>query len=218
MTLLPPPLRRGSDLIPCQRGLRRMLRAAMNSPTRHVTRCLVGGIVALLPIGGTILAIAYLEVVLTESWRSEVSWYFPGLGLLLAVAVIYFVGLFVTTFLGKWLRRRADMVLEKLPILGSLYQSLKEVLGYDSKRDRFFEAVVAVSVDDGFEIGLVTGSAPGPDGEEHSVVFVPSSPNPTNGRLLLLPPDRIRTLDLRAADALRGLVSMGKTPLRSAPE
>lgn len=186
----------------------------MSSPTRHVTRCLVGGIVALLPIGGTVLGIAYLEDVLTESWRDQVAWYFPGLGLVLALAVIYLVGLFVTTFLGKWLWRRVDGLLERLPVIGSLYQSLKEVLGYDSKRDRFFEAVVAVSVDDGFEIGLVTGTAPGPDGSEHTVVFVPSSPNPTNGRLLLLPKDRIRSLDMRAADALRGLVSMGKTPLR----
>jgi len=185
----------------------------MSFPTRHVTRCLVGGIVALLPIGGTILGVAYLEAVLTESWREEVSWYFPGLGLVLALAVIYVVGLFVTTFLGKWMWRRIDRLLEKLPILGSLYQSLKEVLGYDSRRDKFFEGVVAVAVDDGFEIGLVTGSAPGPDGEDHAVVFVPSSPNPTNGRLLLLPPGRARKLDMRAADALRGLVSMGKTPL-----
>lgn len=188
----------------------------MNTPTRHVTRCLVGGIVALLPIGGTVLGVAYLEDVLTESWRDEAAaWYFPGLGLLLALLVIYFVGLFVTTFVGKWLWRRIDGLLEKLPILGSLYQSLKEVLGYDSKRDRFFEAVVAIAVDDGFEIGLVTGTAPGPDGTEHTVVFVPSSPNPTNGRLLLLPEDRLKRLDLRAADALRGLVSMGKTPLKA---
>ena len=75
--------------------------------------------------------------------------------------------------------------------------------------------MVAVEVDDGFEIGLVTGTAPGPDGEEHTVVFVPSSPNPTNGRLLLLHKEKLRKLDLRAADALRGLVSMGKTPLKS---
>jgi len=191
----------------------------MNTPTRHVTRCLVGGIVALLPIGGTVLGVAYLEDVLTESWRDEAaSWYFPGLGLLLALLVIYFVGLFVTTFVGKWLWRRIDSLLEKLPVLGSLYQSLKEVLGYDSKRDRFFESVVAVAVDDGFEIGLVTGTAPGPDGTEHTVVFVPSSPNPTNGRLLLLPEDRLKKLDLRAADALRGLVSMGKTPLKAEAE
>lgn len=193
-----------------------MLPPAMNTKTSHVTRCLVAGIVALLPIGGTILAVAYLENVLTEAWRDDVGgWYFPGLGLMLAVAVIYIVGLFVTTFLGRWLWRRLDRLLERLPVVGSLYESLKEVLGYDSKRDKFFEAVVAVTVDDGFEIGLVTGSAPGPDGVEHAVVFVPSSPNPTNGRLLLLPKQSLRKLDLRAADALRGLVSMGKTPLKS---
>lgn len=190
-----------------------MIAAAMSSPMRHISRCLVGGFVALLPVGGTILGTVYLETILAESWREEISWYFPGLGLLLALVVVYAVGLFVTTFLGKWLWRRVDAVLEKLPILGSLYQSLKEVLGYDSARDKFFQDVVAVAVGDGFEIGLVTGTAPGPDGEEHSIVFVPSSPNPTNGRLLLLPPDRMKKLDLRAADALRGLVSLGKTPL-----
>ena len=95
----------------------------------------------------------------------------------------------------------------------TMWKEFKEVLGYDTERDRFFESVVAVRVDDGFEIGLVTGRADGPDGTEHTIVFVPSSPNPSNGRLLLLPPDHIKVLDLRAADALRGLVSMGKTPL-----
>ena len=188
--------------------------AVMNSAMRHVTRCLVGGVVA-LPIGGTILGVTYLEATITAGWRDEVSWYFPGLGLVLAVLVVYVVGLFVTTFLGRWLWRAADKLLERLPLIGTLYQSLKEVLGYDTQKDRFFEAVVAVRVDEGFEIGLVTGKADGPDGTEHTLVFVPSAPNPSNGRLLLLPPERIQALDLRAADALRGLVSMGKTPLRS---
>jgi len=186
----------------------------MNSPVRHVTRCLVGGIVALLPIGGTALGIFYLETTLSESFRDE-GWYFWGLGLLAALALIYVVGLFVTTFVGRWLWKAVDKLLERLPLVGTLYQSLKEVLGYDTDRDRFFEAVVAVRVDDGFEIGLVTGTADGPDGTEHTLVFVPSSPNPTNGRLLLLPAEHIKKLDLRAADALRGLVSMGKTPLKS---
>ena len=185
----------------------------MNGPTRHVTRCLIGGIVALLPIGGTVLGVAWLEVTLAESWRDHVAFYFPGLGILLALLAIYVVGLLVTTFVGRWLWRRVDRVLEGLPVVGTLYQSLKELLGYDTARDRFFESVVAVPARDGFEVGLVTGTAPGPDGTEHTVVFVPSSPNPTNGRLLLMPPDRLRKLDLRAADALRGLVSMGKTPL-----
>ena len=61
----------------------------MKTLARHVSRCLIGGIVALLPIGGAILGVVYLESVLTESWRDDASWYFPGLGLLLGLAVIY---------------------------------------------------------------------------------------------------------------------------------
>ena len=186
----------------------------MNAPVRHITRCLVAGIVALLPLGGVVFAIVGLEGILSESWRSKVSWYFPGLGLLLALLVVYAIGVFVTTFAGRWLWRRVDRLLENLPLLGTLYQSLKEVLGYDSARERFFQGVVAVPADEGFELGFVTGTAAGPDGQPHTLVFVPSAPNPTNGKLLLIEPGRLQKLDVRTADALRALVSMGKTSLR----
>jgi uncharacterized membrane protein len=184
------------------------------NPTRHFTRCLVAGIVALLPMGGAVFSIVWLEGTLTEGWRDE-TWYFPGLGLLLALAVVYLIGLFVTTFLGKWLWRTIDRVLERLPLLGTLYQSLKEVLGYDTTRERFFRGVVAVRADEGYEIGFVTGEGPGPDGTTHTLVFVPSVPNPTNGKLLLVDPARLQKLDVRTADALRTLVSIGKTPLKA---
>ena len=184
------------------------------SKAQHVTRCLVAGIVALLPLGGVVFAIVGLEGVLTGSWRDKVSWYFPGLGLLLALVVVYLIGLFVTTFVGRWLWRRIDRLLERTPLLGTLYQSLKEVLGYDSTRERFFRGVVAVPADEGYEIGFVTGEGAGPNGAPHTLVFVPSVPNPTNGRLLLIDPARLVVLDVRTHDALRALVSMGKTPLR----
>ena len=47
-----------------------------------------------------------------------------------------------------------------------------------------------------------------------TLVFVPSAPNPTNGKLLLVEPARLQKLDVKTADALRALVSMGKTSLR----
>lgn len=191
-----------------------MLPPAMKAPARHLTRCLVAGIVALLPMGGAVFTIVWLEGAIASWWRDEVRWYFPGLGLLLAVLAVYLVGLFVTTFVGRWLWRSVDRLLESLPLLGPLYQSLKEVLGYDSARGRFFQGVVAVRADEGHEIGFVTGEGPGPDGRPHTLVFVPSTPNPTNGKLLLVEPARLQRLDVRTADALRALVSLGKTPLR----
>jgi uncharacterized membrane protein len=71
-----------------------------------------------------------------------------------------------------------------------------------------------VPADEGYEIGFVTGEGAGPNGAPHTLVFVPSVPNPTNGRLLLIDPARLVVLDVRTHDALRALVSMGKTPLR----
>lgn len=190
-----------------------MLPQRMVSPTRHVTRCMVAGIVALLPMGGAVFTVVWLENAISGSWREKLPFYFPGLGLLLALVAIYVVGFFVTTFVGRWLWRRADRLLENLPLLGAAYQSVKEVLGYDSTRERFFQGVVAVRADEGYEIGFVTGESPGPDGRTHTVVFVPSAPNPTNGKLLLVEPTRLLRLDVRTADALRALVSIGKTPL-----
>lgn len=191
-----------------------MLAAAMNAPLQHVARCLVAGLVALLPIAGAVLGLVWLEGALSASWRAQVAWYFPGLGMLLAAAAVYTVGLAVTTFVGRWLWRVADRALERLPVLGSLYQSLKEVLGYDSGRERFFQAVVAVACEGGEQIGFVTGEAALGDGAPRLTIFVPGSPNPTSGRLLLLPPNAVRRLDVRPADALRTLVAMGKSPLR----
>lgn len=187
----------------------------MKSPASHVSRCMVAGIVALLPMGGAVFTVVWLENSISSSWRAQLGgFYFPGLGLLLALVATYAVGLFVTTFVGRWLWRRTDRLLENVPLLGALYQSLKEVLGYDSAKHKFFQGVVAVQSDEGYELGFVTGESPGPDGKLHTLVFVPSTPNPTNGRLLLIDPARLRKLDVRTADALRALVSMGKTPLR----
>lgn len=188
------------------------------NPTRHVTRCLVAGVVALLPIGGTVLTIVWLETTLSESWRAGGLPYFPGAGILLALLGLYAVGLFVTTFLGRFLWRRVDRLLEGLPLLGTMYQSLKEVLGYDTGKERFFQGVVAVEVEGGHELGFVTGETTGPDGSQRTLVFVPGSPNPTNGRLLLMDPAGLQPMPVRAADALRTLVAIGKTPLTGAAE
>jgi uncharacterized membrane protein len=185
----------------------------MKNPTSHVTRCLVAGFVALLPLGGAVFTVVWLESTLAGDWLGKQWFYVPGLGLLLALATVYAIGLLVTTFVGRWLWRRLDRSIESLPLLGTLYQSLKEVLGYDSGKELFFRGVVAVPSDGGLELGFVTGDTRLPDGTEKTLVFVPSAPNPTNGKLLLVDPARLQKLDVKTADALRALVSMGKTPL-----
>lgn len=189
----------------------------MQSPMAHVTRCFVAGIVALLPIGGIGITILWLESVLSSGWLRDQRFYFPGLGLMLAMVAIYLTGVVATTFVGRYLWKFLDRGLERLPLFGTLYQSLKEILGYDSSKDHFFRGVVAVPSVTGHELGLITGECQGHDGKARTLVFVPGAPNPATGRLLLVPPRELLTLDLRASDVLRALVSLGKTPLARAP-
>lgn len=190
----------------------------MKKPVRHISRCLVAGVVALLPVGGTIFLVVQLEASIASSWLVDQPWYFPGVGLLAAVLLVYLCGLFVTTYLGKVLWKVFDRVLESLPLLGPMYQSLKELLGYDSGRDKFFHGVVLVPTESGHEMGLVTGEADGPDGVRRTLVFVPSAPTPTSGRLVFADPATLHRLDVRAADAMRTLVAIGKAPLQAEAE
>jgi uncharacterized membrane protein len=172
---------------------------------------MLAGVVALLPLGGAVLTVAWLEYTIASSWRGALPFYFPGLGLLLVACAIYAVGLFVTTFAGRWLWSLVERVVQRIPLLGSFYDSLKQVLGYDTPRERFFRGVVAVAVEGGLELGLVTGETVGPGGEGRSLVFVPGSPNPTTGRLLLVETAKLQQLDMKVADALRAQVSLGKS-------
>ena len=181
---------------------------------RHLTRTLIAGLVALLPVGGLVLSVVWAEDAVAESWLAEQPWYLPGFGLLAVAVVLYVIGLLITTFLGRWLWRIVDALIEELPLLGGLYATLKQLLGYGEGRDAMFHDVVWVPAHgfDALELGLVTQRLQRPEGER-LVVFVPSSPTPTNGRMLLLPPDAVQPCELSVHEALKALVSVGKTTL-----
>ena len=86
---------------------------------KHITSSLIAGIVAILPVAGLIITIGYLESTISSSGLSKMPFYFPGFGLLSAIIFIYLIGLVVTTFIGKWIWKRVDSILDKLPALGA---------------------------------------------------------------------------------------------------
>ncbi len=183
--------------------------------TRHISRCFLAGIVALLPIGGLVLTVVYLEATLAGSWLAKQPWYFPGLGLLATAAVIYAMGLTVSTFLGRWAWSRLDVLFDGLPALGRLYQTLKQIIGYGEGKDAIFLRVVLLkgSSPDGEELGLVTNETTDAAGLGKLIVFVPGAPNPTTGRLIVIDPAQTVPLSMSISDALKTLLSVGKTPM-----
>lgn len=185
---------------------------------RHITRCVVAGFVALLPLLAAAVSLFFVEAQLSSSWLAKQQYYVPGLGIVFALILIYAVGLFVTTFAGRWLWRRVDRLIERMPVVGKIYQSLKQVLGYDTEHEKFFHQVVLVRTHGGQEIGLVTSTSHDAAGRELAVVFVPGSPNPAYGRLLFVPKQELEPVATPVSHALRTLVAIGKTPLVDAPK
>jgi uncharacterized membrane protein len=187
----------------------------VRSISRHLTRCFIAGIVALLPIGGAIFTVVTLEKEISDSWLARQPFYFPGMGIVAAAIFVYLIGLAVSTFVGRWAWARFDAMLDGLPALGKIYQTLKQILGYGEGKDAVFRKVVLVpSRDvDAHELGLVTNESKDEQGKIKMAVFLPGSPNPTNGRLLWVDPDRLREIPLPVSEALKTLVAVGKADL-----
>jgi len=103
-------------------------------------------------------------------------------------------------------------LLERLPALGRLYVTLKQILGYGEGEDAVFQRVVLVpgSIGGALELGLVTNRI---EDDGRIVVFVPGAPNPTIGRLVLIEPSDARDAGISVSAALKALVSVGATDL-----
>jgi uncharacterized membrane protein len=187
-------------------------RRIVNAIVRHLGRCLVAGVVALLPVAGIVLAVVYAESTIASSWLAKQSFYFPGLGLLAVVVALYLIGLVVGTMVGRWAWSLVDRFFDRLPILGNLYQTLKQLLGYGEGPGALFERVVLVPTfgKETLELGLVTNTIRTPGQADQVLVFVPACPNPMQGRLVLIEADRVRPVNMHVNQAMRTLVAMGK--------
>ena len=187
----------------------------MNRIQKHITKSLLAGFVAILPIGGLMLTVGYLEATISSSGISNMPFYFPGLGLFVSIVFIYMIGLAVTTFIGRWIWSRIDKLLHRLPSLGPLYQTLKQILGYGDGEEAVFQEVVLVPNKDiaAEELGLVTNQISDESGNIKLVIFIPGAPNPASGRLLVMDPASIKRISMSVNETLKALVSMGKTDI-----
>lgn len=187
----------------------------MNKLRKHITNSLLAGIVAILPVGGLIITIGYLESTISSSGLSKLPFYFPGFGLIAAVVLIYLIGFALTTFIGKWIWNRLDALLDKMPALGRLYQTLKQILGYGKGEDAIFHEAVLVSSRDieSEELGLVTNKITDDKGNTKLIIFIPGVPNPTSGRLIVIDEELVKPLAMPVNETLKALVSMGKSEI-----
>lgn len=140
----------------------------------------------------------------------------PGLGVLLLLLTMLLTGVFVANFVGQWWLRQWDRVLGQIPIVKSIYNSVKQVSDtlFSSSGQAFREAVLVQYPHQGlWTIAFVTGK-PGGEVAAHLnddfvSLYVPTTPNPTSGFFLMAPRADVRVLAMSVDEALKYIISMG---------
>ncbi|MET0210890.1 MAG: DUF502 domain-containing protein [Burkholderiaceae bacterium] len=177
-------------------------------------------------IDGVFMAIvATVRAVLpvsTHAWLTGLH-DIPGLGVIVLVGGLMLTGMFVTNIFGQWWLRQWDRLLYKIPIVKSIYSSVKQVSDtlFSTSGNAFREAVlVPYPHPHSWTIAFVTGKPAGevaqqlqtlsgaPE-EEHVSLYVPTTPNPTSGFFLMMPRTQLRPLAMSVDEALKYIISMG---------
>lgn len=149
----------------------------------------------------------------------------PGLGIVVMVSGLLLTGVFAANFVGQWWLRQWDRVLHNIPIVKSIYSSVKQVSDtlFSSSGNAFREAVLVQYPRQGsWTIAFVTGK-PGGEVAAHLSddfvsVYVPTTPNPTSGFFLMMPRSDVRVLKMSVDEALKYVISMGVVaPPEAAP-
>lgn len=180
-------------------------------------------IAALMWLFGTVASITdTLLIFLPHAWthrdhgNGPLFWYWSLTALALAVLLIGLVGLLARNYFGKRIIQWVDSGLLRVPLLNKIYGATKQVNdAFSSTNKTAFRTVVLVEFPRPgvYSIGFITSE---PDAEVQSriptkvsCVFVPATPNPTSGFLLLVPEDKISKLDMSVADGIKYIISLG---------
>jgi uncharacterized membrane protein len=188
-------------------------------------RYFVAGLLVWVPIGVTLLIIKFLVdlmdqtlLLLPASLQPQAVFGFrvPGLGLVLTAAVVLATGMIVTNLFGRQLIRLGETILARIPVVRSVYSSVKQVTEtLFSNSGRSFRKVVLVPYPHpaSWSLAFLTGEGTNEmrrkTGAELISVFIPTTPNPTSGFFLLFPRKDVIELDISVDDGLKMLLSVG---------
>jgi len=196
------------------------------------------GLIALLPIAGTIWLLKIIIFTVEDIFRSFfperfypeniLGFKIPGIGLFIAAILILLTGMLTRFYLGKKIFSYGDKIFRRIPLGRGIYSAIKQfmstIVGEGQKS--FRKVVLAEYPNPGsYALGFVTSYASGEvqtKTEERVVnVFIPTTPTPTSGFLLMMPERKLIPLEMAVEDAFKLIVSGGvvvKPPAISSTE
>jgi uncharacterized membrane protein len=193
-----------------------------------VKKYLITGLLIWIPLVITIwvlkLIVDMLDqslLLLPEHWRPD-FWlpvHVPGLGAILTILIVLATGVFATNFFGAQLVELWHHILQRIPVVNSIYSSVKQISDtlFSSSGQAFRKALLVQWPHEGmWTIAFMTGT-PGADVAQHLPadcvsVYVPTTPNPTGGYFVIVPRSSVIELDMSVDQALKYIISMGVVP------
>ena len=192
-------------------------------------RYLIAGLLIWLPLGVTLLVSKLLVGLVEEllelvpaQYRPEalLGLEIPYLDIILTViamlAIMLLTGLVVTNLFGRKLVQAWESLLGRIPVVRSIYQSAKQVAEtVFSSTGKSFRKVLLIEYPRkglytlAFQTGSSAGEVQAKTGEEVTTVFVPTTPNPTSGFIILVPTKDVVELDMNVDEALKMVISLG---------
>ena len=192
---------------------------------KNFRRYLIAGLLVWLPIGVTVFLVRIMIGLMDRSllllpiqFRPEnvLGFGIPGLGFLLTIIVLLLTGVLAANFVGKSMVSFGESLLDRIPFVRSIYsatknfaeivfsgsgQSFKKVLLIEYPRKGIYSLAFQTSS----ELGEVQERV----GEDLVCTFVPTTPNPTSGYIIVLPKKDIIELDMEVEEALKMIMSLG---------
>ena len=181
----------------------------------------IAGVVVLIPIGITVYLTIFMVSISSKILPKEINpnhylpYDIPGVEILMSIFIITLIGWISLSFLGKKLLNLFDNILKKIPILRTIYPAIGQMIETFTKSEKGKKNVVLVEYPrkGSWAVGFATKKNSGEISEKTNKklinVFVPTTPNPTSGFLLMFPEDEVIYLDLTFEEASKFIVSAG---------
>ena len=181
----------------------------------------ITGVVVLIPIGITIYLTILITSVSSKILPKEINpnhylpYNIPGLEIIITLFLITFIGWLSLSFIGKRLLNLFNKVLKRIPILRTIYSAIVQMTETFTKTDNQKKNVVLVEYPrkGTWAVGFATKENSGEITDKLNRklinVFVPTTPNPTSGFLLMFPKEEVVYLDLTFEEASKFIVSAG---------
>ncbi|MEL6869949.1 MAG: DUF502 domain-containing protein [Pseudomonadota bacterium] len=191
---------------------------------RLLRRFLIAGLLVWLPIGVTVFLFRVLLQLMNNSLRllpeaiNPVTYGYniPGLGAVLTVLVLLLTGLLTANFVGRKFVAASESLLNRIPLIRTVYSASKnfaEVV-FSPTGDSFKRVLLIQYPREGvwslaFQTSNNLGEVQAKTGKDMLCTFVPTTPNPTSGFIIMVPADEAIVLDMDVESALKMIISLG---------